>query len=86
MQVKLSEAVDLMTRCIDSCTSVPQLWLMLDWVEDSIKPEKFPSYNSLMVLQAGGSLMDHISSKRIKLYDLEDSEEVDIKAHQLNPQ
>jgi hypothetical protein len=84
MQIKLTEAVDLMSRCIKSCTSIEQLTLTLDWVADIIVPSNFLDAMVGEVLTARGSLLKMLEEQKNSIQGIGDIEELDLKTQTIH--
>ena len=84
--IKLTDAIELMDRCILSCTSTEQLYLTMDWVCDVVTLAKFPTYDPSMVLDARSALLKGIKNQSVKIDGIGDENEVDILATSIHPQ
>lgn len=84
--IKLSEACELMVKCIRSCTSEEQLDMTIDWIESVIVPNRFKEHDPEFVINAKGELFELIRIRGQKLFGIGDDEEIDIKANTIHHQ
>ena len=83
MKIKLTEAIDLMVRCIKSCTSIEQLSLTMDWIADKIVPLNFDD-EVADVLIARGNLLKLIEERKNKINGIGDIDELNLKTQTIH--
>ena len=85
-KIKLTDAIDLMLRCIKSCNSIEQLDMVLEWIESYIMPERFREQSPEYVLKAKGELFEIVRIHGQKLFGIGDNDEVEILVSSIHPQ
>lgn len=83
-KVKLTEAIDLMTRCINSCKSVDQLSLTLDWIADVMIPANFLDDEVGEILKTRDQLFKMMYDKNKSILGVGDVEELDLKTQTIH--